>query len=92
MIKGIHNPGSPYVWIGHFVEAIRQDASGFSSCSWVHCCTEANVVAHVLARETSSKCFSNCWFEDMLLFILMFLVETFWSLDCNLVIFLLKGK
>jgi hypothetical protein len=43
-IQGIRDPGSPYVRIRHFVEAIRQIASGLSSCSWIHCCREANVV------------------------------------------------
>jgi len=69
VIKGICDPEFFYVQIGHFLEAIRQDAYGFSSCSWVHYCREANGVVHVLTREASSKCFSKCWFENMSLFI-----------------------
>lgn len=67
-IQGIRDPGSPYVRIGHFVEAIRQVASGLSSCYWIYCCKEANV-AHVIAREALSKYISKCWFEDVPLFI-----------------------
>jgi ribonuclease HI len=69
VIKGICDPDSPFVCIGHYVETIRQKASEFSSCSWVHCCREANDVAHVLARQASSKCLSFCWVEEIPSFI-----------------------
>jgi hypothetical protein len=55
--------------LGQYVETIRQKASRFFICFWVHCCKEANVVAHILARETSSKCLFNCWIEEMPSFI-----------------------
>jgi len=80
VIKEICDLRSLYVRIGHYVEAIRQNASRFSSCSWVHCCREANDVAHVLAREASSM-------RICLVLFFMFLIEFFWFLDCNLVIF-----
>jgi hypothetical protein len=38
VIKGICDPGSHYVRIGHFVYAIINDASRFSFCSWIYCC------------------------------------------------------
>jgi ribonuclease HI len=69
VVKAICDPSSPYVKIGHFVEAIRKDASEFISCSWFHCYREANVVAHQLAREASSKYLSYSWIEEMPLFI-----------------------
>jgi ribonuclease HI len=69
VVKAICDPSSPYVKIGHFVDAIRKDASDFTSFSWAHCCREANVVAHQLAREASSKCLSYSWIEEMPIFI-----------------------
>jgi len=69
VVKAICDPNSSFVKIGHFVDAIRKEASDLISCSWFHCCREANIVAHQLAREASSKCLSHCWFEEMPLFI-----------------------
>jgi hypothetical protein len=80
VIQEICDLRSLYVRIGHYVEAIRQNASRLSFCYWVYCCREANDIVHVLAREASSM--SIC-----LVLFLMFLMETFWFLDCNLVIF-----
>lgn len=68
-IKRMCDPDALLDRIGHYMEAIRQKASTFSVCTWVHCCKEANVVAHVLVREASSKYLSNCWVEEMPLFI-----------------------
>jgi hypothetical protein len=68
VVKGICDPGSHYVRIGQFVDAIGKDASGFLFCSWIHCCREANGVAHVLAREASSKYLSNRWIDEMSFF------------------------
>jgi hypothetical protein len=65
VIKGMCDPDAPLVRIGHYLETIRQKDAGFSFCTWVHCCREANDVAHVLAREASLKCLSNCWIEEM---------------------------
>lgn len=53
VVKAICDPSSHYVKIGHFVEAIGKDAFEFIYCSWFHCCREANVIAHQLAREAS---------------------------------------
>jgi ribonuclease HI len=69
VVKAICDPSSTFVKIGHFVDAIRKDASDFTSCSWAHCCREANVVAHQLDRKASSKCLSYSWIEEMPLFI-----------------------
>jgi hypothetical protein len=69
VIKRMCDPDALLDRIGHYMEAIRQKASSFSVCTWVHCCREANVVAHILVREASSKCLSNCWVEEMTLFI-----------------------
>jgi hypothetical protein len=51
VIKAICDPGSHYVRIWHFVDAIKKDASGFTLCYWIHCCREANSVAHNLVRD-----------------------------------------
>jgi hypothetical protein len=61
-LQVIKDPSSLFFFfrIGHYVETIRQKASEFSSWSWIHCRREANDVAHVLAKEASSKCLSNC--------------------------------
>jgi ribonuclease HI len=73
VVKATCDPNSSFVKIGHFVDAIKKEASDLVSdlvsCSWFHCCREANIVAHQLAREASSKCLSHCWFEEMPLFI-----------------------
>jgi ribonuclease HI len=69
VIKGLCTPDFSLDRIGYFMEAIKQKVSCFSVCKWSHCCREANVVAHVLARKASSKCLSYCWVEDLPFFI-----------------------
>jgi hypothetical protein len=69
VIKGICNEDGQQDRIGHFLLGISQRASCFSVCKWSHCCREANVVAHLLARKASSLCLSCCWIEVLPLFI-----------------------
>jgi len=68
VIKGICNEDGQQDRIGHFLLGISQRASCFSVCKWSHCCREANVVAHLLARKASSMCLSCCWIEVLPLF------------------------
>jgi hypothetical protein len=77
-IQGIRDTRSPNIRIGHFVEEIRHVASSLSSCYWIHCCGEVNVVAHVIAREASSKYISlNIGMRICLSLYLMLLIDTF---------------
>jgi ribonuclease HI len=69
VIKGICNEDGQQDCVGHFLLEIKHRASCFSVCNWSHCCREANVVAHLLARKAASMCFSCCWNEVLPLFI-----------------------
>jgi hypothetical protein len=69
VIKGLCSPEFSLDRIGHFMDAIKQKVSCFFVCKWSHCCREANEVAHILVRNTSSKCLSHVWVEDLPFFI-----------------------
>ncbi|XP_062171126.1 uncharacterized protein LOC133876913 [Alnus glutinosa] len=69
IIKGVCNSDHPLDRIGHFIDAIKQKAAGFSVCKWSHCYRDANEVAHILAKRASSNGISHVWVEEMPLFI-----------------------
>jgi hypothetical protein len=69
IIKAVCDSDYPLHKIGHFLEAIKQKAGGFSVCNWSHCARDANEVAHLLARRASSYGLCNVWTETLPLFI-----------------------